>query len=383
MSDYNIIIAGAGASGLSLAYHLNQNGLTDQRILLVDRERKTQNDRTFCFWERDANPFESILYRAWRKLEFHGENFSRTLAASPYSYKMLRGIDLYNFMDAWLAQQPNIERKFGEVNDIEETSEGANVCVDNRLFTANWVFNSIPHPIQKTSGAHFLLQHFLGWEIETNEACFDPDTATLMDFRVDQFDDTRFVYVLPFDARRALVEYTVFSPSLLPRDVYAHELTNYIRRVMHVSSHVTYHEEFGVIPMTNAKFETQPSPHIFNIGTVGGRAKPSSGYTFLRIQDQSKHFAKSMKETGAPIVQKSRPRFSLYDSVLLNILETQRVRGKRVFTDLFKRNPTPLIFKFLDEQTNLAEDLRVMSTVDLPKFSRAMLEELLQPARFV
>jgi lycopene beta-cyclase len=375
MSDYDIIIAGAGASGLSLAYHLNQNGLTDQRILLVDRERKTQNDRTFCFWERKENPFESIIHRAWRKLDFHGENFSRTLDPMPYEYKMLRGIDFYNFMDAWLAQQPNIERKFGEVSGIEETKDGAIVYIDDRACTANWVFNSIPRPIQKTSGAHFLLQHFLGWEIETNEACFDLDTATLMDFRVDQFDDTRFVYVLPFDARRALVEYTVFSPSLLPREVYARELTNYICRDLRVSSHVMHHEEFGVIPMTDAMFETQPSPHIFNIGTVGGRAKPSSGYTFLRIQDQSKQIAKSMKEIGVPIVQKSRSRFALYDSVLLNILETQRVRGKRVFTDLFKRNPTPLIFKFLDEQTNLAEDLRVMSTVDLPKFSRAILQE--------
>jgi hypothetical protein len=50
----------------------------------------------------------------------------------------------------------------------------------------------------------------------TDRPVFDPGVATFMDFRVPQEGGTCFVYVLPTDPRRALVEYTVFSPEVWP-----------------------------------------------------------------------------------------------------------------------------------------------------------------------
>ena len=43
--NFDYIIAGAGASGLNLAYALNQAGLTAKRILLIERAHKALNDR--------------------------------------------------------------------------------------------------------------------------------------------------------------------------------------------------------------------------------------------------------------------------------------------------------------------------------------------------
>jgi lycopene beta-cyclase len=57
---YDYLITGAGAAGLSLAYHLNQSGLSDKRILLIDRAPKTSNDRTWCFWEVQPGSFEAV-----------------------------------------------------------------------------------------------------------------------------------------------------------------------------------------------------------------------------------------------------------------------------------------------------------------------------------
>ncbi len=47
--DY--IIAGGGMAGLSLAYYLNESrSLRDKKVLIIDRDAKTANDHTWCFW---------------------------------------------------------------------------------------------------------------------------------------------------------------------------------------------------------------------------------------------------------------------------------------------------------------------------------------------
>jgi lycopene beta-cyclase len=379
-STLDYIIAGAGASGLSLAYHLNQAGLTDKRILLVDKAPKTTNDRTWCFWEAGKNPFEHLLYRQWRKLNFFAEDVSQSLDMGPYVYKMLRGIDFYNFMNDWLAQQPNITRLFGEVTGVSESNIGAKVCVNGDEHHAQFVFNSIPVPRTQDASRithHALLQHFKGWVIETETDAFDPETATLMDFRVPQIgDETCFVYTMPFSPRKALVEYTVFGPSVWPDEMYHRELRTYLSDVLKLDEYQIHEEETGVIPMTDAPFETRPSPHVINIGTTGGRTKPSTGYTFLRIQQQAMHIASALKQTGQPSSTESNPRFKLYDSVLLNVLDKQRREGACVFAEMYVRNPAWRIFKFLDEQTSIAEDLQVMANSHLSTFSRAALDVL-------
>ncbi|HAO50811.1 MAG TPA: lycopene cyclase, partial [Runella sp.] len=60
MQNYDFIIAGGGLAGLSLAYYMNQTVLRDKSILIIDQDTKSQNDRTWCFWEKDPqSPFDS------------------------------------------------------------------------------------------------------------------------------------------------------------------------------------------------------------------------------------------------------------------------------------------------------------------------------------
>ncbi len=388
---FDYIIAGAGASGLNLAYALNQAGLTDKRILLIERARKAVNDRTWCFWEAGDNPFESIVYRKWDRLAFHGDHFDQVFTIAPYQYKLLRGIDFYQYMDRWLAQQPNIERVQADVLDIKTAADGdsATVTTTDQTYSSAWVFSSIqpaalsaePLAFSPQLSArrpqHFLLQHFKGWMIETEHDTFDPDVATLMDFRVPQPlpRDMRFVYVMPFGPRRALVEYTVFSPAVLPNEEYRTGLRDYLRDVLHLDEYAIQEEESGVIPMTDAPFDAFSSPRVMNIGTVGGRTKPSTGYTFLRIQAHSRQIAQLLKTKGNPYVQDgfAHKRFRFFDSILLNVLDQNRRIGKTVFTELYQRNPAQRLFKFLDEQSSLGEELQVMLSTHLPTFARAAL----------
>ena len=375
---YAYIIAGAGAAGLSLAYHLIQAGLNDQSILLIDQSAKVANDRTWCFWEVGDNVFEPIVFRRWPKVALHNDRCSQMLDLHPYAYKMIRGQDFYRFVQEALGGRGNLARRYGAVERIEENTGGATVVADGRRYQAAWVFNSIPNSSARGQRGqyHALLQHFAGWVVATPEPAFDPAAATLMDFRIEQRGECRFCYVLPFDERRALVEFTVFSPRLLDRPEYDAELKTYLRDFLRVSAYTVEHEEFGVIPMTDAPFETFPSPHVVNIGTAGGCTKPSTGYTFLRIQDQARRIVHALRTTGQPryAVPTLRRRFKLYDSVLLNILDKHRYPGHLLFSNLFARNRATNVLKFLDEATTLPEEISVLTSTYYPPFIAATLD---------
>jgi lycopene beta-cyclase len=372
---YDYIIAGAGASGLNLAHALGDAGLNDARVLLVDRAPKTANDRTWCFWEAGDNMLESVIHRRWSKLAFHGPGLSTVLRPAPYTYKMLRGIDFYQHMDILLAARPGVTRLYGAIEALEEAGDHARVRVDGRDYSARYAFSSLPPPLPADPRYHNLLQHFLGWMIRTEEPRFDPETATLMDFRIDQGGDTRFIYVLPLDRRSALVEYTVFSTALLKREQYAHALRHYIEHDLKIDEYAIEHEEYGVIPMSDMPMPRQPSAHVMNIGTAGGASKPSTGYTFLRTQRQARRIVEALRANGTPFYNDDPAalRYRVFDSTLLNVLDNGRMGGAQVFADLFAKNPAELIFKFLDEDTTLIEDLKIMSSVRIPTFLRAML----------
>ncbi|MBL0134230.1 MAG: hypothetical protein IPP79_09555 [Chitinophagaceae bacterium] len=76
----------------------------------------------------------------------------------------------------------------------------------------------------------------------------------MMDFRIHQTPGASFVYVLPLSADSALIEYTLFTATLLEKKVYNEELKYYIENFLHINDYSIEEEEFGIIPMTNVKF---------------------------------------------------------------------------------------------------------------------------------
>ena len=51
-THYDYIIIGAGAAGLMLANAIaNDSYFQDKTVLLLDKDPKNSNDRTWCFWE--------------------------------------------------------------------------------------------------------------------------------------------------------------------------------------------------------------------------------------------------------------------------------------------------------------------------------------------
>ncbi len=375
--DYDFLIAGAGASGLAMAYFLPPKA----RVLLVDKAPKSSNDRTWCFWEAQPNPFDHLVFKRWDEIYFHAADFSSRLQIAPYQYKMIRGIDYYTFLQQELAQRPNTQFIYGDIDLLESDQTEARVSVGGQIFRAPWGFNSAIRP-EVVSGYHHLLQHFKGYLIRTPEDFFDPTSATMMDFRIPQNNETQFVYVLPFDARTALVEYTLFSSSLLSKEAYDLGLQNYIKEFLYLEQYEILEVEEGVIPMTDAPFPVWHSPRIANIGIAGGRAKASTGYAFKRILAQTQAIARSLEQSGQPsLPTQFFDRHAWMDSVYLRVLEQKRMGGAPFFSGLFQRNPAPMVLKFLDEATSPFEDLKLMTTVNIPVFTKSAFEISFQSAR--
>src|ERR1700694_1521617 len=231
---YDYIIAGAGCAGLSLALHLIRSGkFTGQKILLLDQDLKTSNDRTWCFWEETPGIFEPVVFRQWEHLWFYGEQYDRKLDIGPCRYKMIRGIDFYQYCLQEIKAQPNFTVQHGRIAHVVSSPAVTGVVVDGLLIRSRYVFSSILFEKPRLSpGEYWLLQHFKGRIIETGEDAFDTGTATLMDFRVDQREGTAFCYVLPLSARQALVEYTLFSAQVLRPEAYDAGLDRYMADVL-------------------------------------------------------------------------------------------------------------------------------------------------------
>ncbi|MGI8468484.1 MAG: lycopene cyclase family protein [Pyrinomonadaceae bacterium] len=281
-NEYDYIIAGGGMAGLSLVFYLNESLLRDKKILVVDRVAKNTNDHTWCFWEKEKSAFEKIVFHRWKSFWFHGtRGFSKLLNTGEYEYKMIRAADFYAFIFDKISANSNIEFLRADIQKVEnETLE-----TSKDLFIAKeFIFDSATRKTYDNPKYRNLWQHFFGWTIETKNEFFNPNEPTLFDFRVEQKNECRFVYILPFSAKKALIEFTVFSDNLLTQNEYEMNLKKYIRETLKIENYKITETERGVIPMSDEPHAEFPAPKIIRIGTAGGGVKPSTGYSFQRTQ---------------------------------------------------------------------------------------------------
>jgi lycopene beta-cyclase len=373
---YDYIICGAGLAGLSLAYRLTLGGFEDKKILLLDRDSKASNDRTWCFWDKGENIFDSIVYKTWDELDFFSSEGKIELAIEPYTYKMIRGIDFYNHCLAKVKQTQNISIKQESVVEFKSENGIARVKTDQSEYSGTYIFNSALREKVDKSKYKYVDQHFKGWIIKTSGDQFDSNRATFMDFRIDQNNEARFFYVLPTKNNEALVEVAIFSNEILSDTAYDKIIKDYIDEYLSLRKYDILAKEFGVIPMTNYPFKKEQSKNIFNIGTSGGAVKPSSGYAFKRIQEQCDDLLIKLKQDKYPVPFTRKSKYTFLDSVLLNVVQTNKCSSAEVFQRLFQKHPASLVFKFLDEESSILDDLKIVNAPPVWPFIKAAIEEM-------
>jgi lycopene beta-cyclase len=379
MQHYHYIFTGSGLSALMTVKEMILSGkFQDKTILLLDENPKKTNDRTWCFWDSHSI-FPELESTKWNSAWYKNDAFKRKLNLDPYQYKMVKGLDFYNHIFDLISKQENIHFINQKVLDFEELGNHCIIKTATENYTCNKIFNSIfnPNLVQSQTKYPLLHQHFVGWFIKSKEEVFEKETATFMDFSIEQRGNTRFMYVLPTSSTEALLEYTLFSKELLPKSEYEDEIVKYIQK-LGITEYEIVEKEQGNIPMTCYPFWENNTKNILHIGSAGGWTKASTGYTFKNTTKKAKHLVSFIEGNSDFRKFQKRDKFWFYDLLLLDILDQKNHLGSTIFSSMFQRGKTSVIFKFLDEETSLLEDLQVIWKCPKMLFVKALFGRLLR-----
>lgn len=370
--ETDVIVVGAGAAGLSLAYRLcaPPPGRPIPDVTLIDAPAGPLRppERTWCFWETSPGDFDGALSASWESLRVRGRDGAVSVGRpAPFHYKMLRS----GVFEALLAERwegpggprrvtATIDRITDLADDAGAEVRGVGADGSELALRGRWVFDSRP-PRTLPPARTTLLQHFRGWFVRTDRPVFDPGTADLMDFRTPRpAHGLSFGYVLPTSAHEALVEYTEFSREVLDDAGYEGALGHYTEQVLGLGPFEVTASEQGVIPMTDGRFPRRAGRSVFRIGTAGGATRPSTGYTFAAVQRQARAVAAAYHAGRVPQPPPAHSaRARAMDAVLLRGLDSGRVDGAAFFEGLFRRVPMERLLRFLDGDTRPYEDIAI------------------------
>lgn len=378
MKQYDYIITGAGASGLMLAYRMAQDAFFDDKsILILDKEKNITNNRTWCFWQLSHGEWDDLVFKTWDKIYFGSDYFSEEINIQPYRYKMIRSANFYQHLWEIIGSKHNIRFLSVDVDGFSEQNNVVTVYTSEGEFSCEKLFNSILFDKSYQSQDKFplLQQHFIGWFVKCDTDVFDDTVASFMDFEIPQQGNTRFMYVLPTSKTEALFEYTLFSKDLLPKEDYENAIKQYLKQ-KGIENYEIVETEQGAIPMTSYKFWKYNTNNVLHIGTAGGWTKASTGYTFMNTTKKTLALVAFLKTNQDLSKFIGLTKFWFYDLLLLDVLAKHNADGARLFSSLFKRTKVQTIFKFLDEESHLLEDLRIITAVPPIRFIKALLKRL-------
>jgi lycopene beta-cyclase len=357
------VILGAGLSGLSLAVALVRAGVRDD-IVLVDQRTAFERDRTWCFWDVPNLPFRELATHSWPQWDVVTPTGRARGASAERPYLHVPADAFYAAALEELDRAPQVELRLGQ--RVLEIGDGWARTSGGRLEGTVHDGLALGSPALSRLEIEFW-QTFLGWEVRTDDARFDPGTATLMDFRVDQSDNgVSFLYVLPFAPDHALVEHTTFGRGRVPRHKREKALAAFLG-----DGHEVVRTERGRLPMTTQRLPAARSPRTTAIGTAGGALRASSGYAFVRVQAHSAALARAIA-AGAPAPRRAgRPRRALLDAVFLHALALHGEDFPEYFRTLVERVPGDVFARFMTDRSTAADEAAVMRALPAGPFAWA------------
>ena len=252
------------------------------------------------------------------------------------------------------------------------------IKTSKNIYKASHVFDSrIPDEFLKNSNKHnSIIQHFKGFVIKTNAHSFDDTKITMMDYRLKDGNQTTFTYVLPFSKTEALVEFTYFTEHLVNNSVYIKFLETYIRDYLKIDNYTILETETGQIPMSNFPFNKLNTKHITKIGTGGGWVKPSTGYAFKHTEKKVSKIIANIKANKNPSRQLFKKKYAFYDRIFLRVLKTENHKGEWIFEQFYSKNTSVSMFKFLDEESSIYEEIKIIFSLFSWSFIKAFFKEL-------
>ncbi len=264
--DYAIVGGGLQAGLIALAVRAAQ---PQARIAVVERATALGGNHTWCFHADDvpagATWIDPLVVARWDGYDVAFPGHRRTLA-SPYACISSERLDA--------AVRPIVDTLW--LGEAATAVEAHRVTTATRALTATVVIDA-RGPARETF-EHTGWQVFLGQEVEV--PAHGLTRPMLMDATVPQRGGFRFLYVLPLDADRLLLEDTIFAdtPTLDVDDARAAIAAYAAGRGWTLGA--VLREETGVLPLPLAV----PAPVVDTSPLVAGYAgrwfHPVTGYSF-------------------------------------------------------------------------------------------------------
>ncbi|WP_172592020.1 lycopene cyclase family protein [Subtercola boreus] len=412
-----MVILGAGCAGLSAAVAMLDAGSTGP-ILLIDSRTEYRDDRTWCFWDVEPTPFSHLArsrittweVRASRNSGSRGSippGLSARASAPATAYLSLAANDFYQAALDRLAESGTVGLLLGEpaLGWLESPTE-VFLTTASRQIRAKQIVDArglrMPvaaspeeaSPVEAAEARRgrgtrihpsetWLPQAFVGLHIVTERPVFDPGSCLLMDFTVDQGCGLRFMYVVPVSTTEALVEHVFLTETTLSEVGFVAGIDLYLAREFGLEprDYRVLATERGCIPMTDSVFRDRPSPRVTLLGTRGGATRPSTGYTFLRIQRSCRALAERLVRGTDVRDPADPPTRSLLDAIFLRFLADHPGRAPLVFHRMFDRVEPSALVRFLSEQSDWRDNARLILALPKGRFPAAAAAVLLGRVR--
>lgn len=375
MMDANIIVVGGGCAGMQLINALLKLPVEQTGdILLIESNRQTI-DKSWCFWTNKQSEYDFLIGKYWSELKFGSSGSDLSGEIAPYRYNYINSELFFEYHHQLISSSSRVRVIHEEVKSFESDYGLKQVNTQNNRYKAQHVYSSLIDFSTIENNKVLLWQHFKGWFIKTDQAVFNSNQATIMDFNIAQDQAAHFMYILPFSETEALIEFTSFSVL----DSYSdHVYDSYLKKYISEKFNCSYElirEEKGKIPMTDFKFPACSKEGVIHIGSAAGAIKPSTGYAFNRISRQTEYLIQCfLKNNNSVNNLPGSGRFHFYDTLLLQIIQNQPEKVSVIMEQLFLKNSFQKILSFLDESTSLLQELSLFNT--LPK--RLFLKQVLK-----
>jgi lycopene beta-cyclase len=270
--DYVLVGGGLQNGLLALALRARRPGA---RVALVEREGRLGGNHTWSFHEGDV-PEEArewvapLVSHRWPAYDVRFPGLERTL---PHAYASIPSERL----DAVVRERldtPGCAVLTGAA--AVEVGAHAVRLADGRVLGGTLVVDARGPAGAETRSAGF--QKFVGVELRLGRPVA-PARPVVMDATVPQEDGLRFVYALPLEPERVLVEDTYFSDDpRLDRDAVRERALSWARE-KGLSPFEIAREERGVLPLPWAGPLPRPLGPPLAAGYGGGFFHPVTGYS--------------------------------------------------------------------------------------------------------
>lgn len=358
-----LLIAGAGLAGGLIALRVAA-ARPDCRVLLCDRAPAAGGNHTWSFHAGDVTPeqlvfLDDLIAHRWTSQAIAFPAYSRRFK---HAYHSITTAGLIARLNA----APNIEVRTGtSVTAIEP--DALRPASGERLSGRAALDARGP---ASPPGTVLGFQKFLGREL-VMRAPHGIGEPMIMDATVSQADGYRFVYLLPFDSHRLLIEDTYYSDRAgLSQDALGRRIDAYaaargwqIERVVR--------DEHGVLPILLAgnfdRFWPAHDP-VARAGLRAGLFHPTTGYSLPQAVDLADRIAAAWPLDGDALARLTREharefwrRTAFFRRLNRMLFRAGRPEHRYRVLERFYALDARLITNFYAASLTLADKLRIVS----------------------